>query len=123
MLEDLKGRRTLLTGASRGLGTHVARGLAKEGVELVLGHVRSICGTPQEQQRVHVELVGDVRIAWMDARNALAFYNRGLSYWDRREFDKALADTAGDGGGGGGCTSDCDQRSRIVAMSFCEPRS
>ena len=28
----------------------------------------------------------------MDARNALAFYNRGLVYWDRREFDRALAD-------------------------------
>lgn len=36
MFEDLKGRRTLLTGASRGLGMHIARGLAKEGVELVL---------------------------------------------------------------------------------------
>ena len=31
----------------------------------------------------------------MDARNALAFYNRGLAYWDRHERDKALADYAG----------------------------
>ncbi len=33
---DLSGRRILITGASRGLGAHIARGLAGAGVELVL---------------------------------------------------------------------------------------
>jgi len=36
MFTELKGRRALLTGASRGLGVFIARGLAKEGVDLVL---------------------------------------------------------------------------------------
>jgi short-subunit dehydrogenase len=36
MIEDLKGKRALLTGASRGLGVHIARGLAEQGVALVL---------------------------------------------------------------------------------------
>lgn len=36
MFEKLEGTRALLTGASRGLGAHIARGLAKEGCTLVL---------------------------------------------------------------------------------------
>lgn len=36
MFENLKGKRALLTGASRGLGVYIACELAKEGVELVL---------------------------------------------------------------------------------------
>lgn len=36
MIQDLRGKRTLLTGASRGIGVHLARALAKEGAELVL---------------------------------------------------------------------------------------
>lgn len=35
-MKQLKGRNTLLTGASRGLGVHIARALAKKGVNLVL---------------------------------------------------------------------------------------
>jgi short-subunit dehydrogenase len=36
MVDQLTGKRALLTGASRGLGVHIARGLAKEGIELAL---------------------------------------------------------------------------------------
>jgi short-subunit dehydrogenase len=36
MGEQLRGQRALLTGASRGIGTFIARGLAKEGIALVL---------------------------------------------------------------------------------------
>ncbi len=36
MFQELRGKRTLVTGASRGLGAQIARGLAKQGVELVL---------------------------------------------------------------------------------------
>ncbi|HKP64930.1 MAG TPA: SDR family NAD(P)-dependent oxidoreductase [Polyangiales bacterium] len=35
-MRDLKGRNAIVTGASRGLGVHIARGLAAEGVNLVL---------------------------------------------------------------------------------------
>jgi short-subunit dehydrogenase len=35
-MKQLKGRNALLTGASRGLGVHIARALAKKGVNLVL---------------------------------------------------------------------------------------
>lgn len=36
MVQSLKGKRTLLTGASRGLGAHIARRMAEEGAALVL---------------------------------------------------------------------------------------
>jgi short-subunit dehydrogenase len=36
MFSDLRGKRTLITGASRGLGVYIARTLAKEGAELLL---------------------------------------------------------------------------------------
>jgi short-subunit dehydrogenase len=36
MFDTVRGRRALVTGASRGLGTHIARGLAERGAELVL---------------------------------------------------------------------------------------
>jgi short-subunit dehydrogenase len=36
MFDQLKGTRALVTGASRGLGVYIARGLAKEGIELLL---------------------------------------------------------------------------------------
>lgn len=35
-MKDLKGRNAIITGASRGLGVHIARALAGEGVNLVL---------------------------------------------------------------------------------------
>lgn len=35
-MKELRGRNALLTGASRGLGVHIARALAREGVNLVL---------------------------------------------------------------------------------------
>ena len=35
-MRELKGRVAILTGASRGLGVHIARALAKEGVHLAL---------------------------------------------------------------------------------------
>lgn len=36
MAENLKGKRALVTGASRGIGVYIARAFAKEGIELVL---------------------------------------------------------------------------------------
>ena len=42
-----------------------------------------------DQERAIADFSQSIRL---DARNALAFYNRGLAYWDRREFDTALAD-------------------------------
>lgn len=36
MFKQLRGKRVLLTGASRGIGVHIAERLAREGVELVL---------------------------------------------------------------------------------------
>jgi short-subunit dehydrogenase len=36
MFDQLKGRRALVTGGSRGLGVYIARSLAREGVDLVL---------------------------------------------------------------------------------------
>lgn len=35
-MKDLAGRTAIVTGASRGLGPHIARALAREGMELVL---------------------------------------------------------------------------------------
>ena len=35
-MKDLKGRTALVTGASGGLGTHIARGLAREGMNVVV---------------------------------------------------------------------------------------
>lgn len=35
-MKDLKGRTALVTGASGGLGTHIARGLAREGMNIVV---------------------------------------------------------------------------------------
>ena len=35
-MKDLRGRRALVTGASRGIGPHIARALAREGVDLAI---------------------------------------------------------------------------------------
>jgi len=47
-MKKIKGRNAILTGASRGLGVHIARALAKEGVNLVLiarstGALEEVC--------------------------------------------------------------------------------
>ncbi len=54
-MEQLQGRNAILTGASRGLGVHVARGLARQGVDLALA-ARS--GDALEEVRKDVERVG-----------------------------------------------------------------
>ncbi|MCK6551512.1 SDR family NAD(P)-dependent oxidoreductase [Myxococcota bacterium] len=50
MIKEIRGKRALLTGASRGIGVHLARALASEGAELVLTarDVASLEGTAAE---------------------------------------------------------------------------
>jgi short-subunit dehydrogenase len=68
MMRVLRGRRALLTGASRGIGPHIARALAREGVDLAIT-ARSIDGLATlaaelEETGVRVQtLPGDLRSA------------------------------------------------------------
>lgn len=50
-MEQLKGCNALLTGASRGLGVHIARALAREGVNLALT-ARSVDAVEQVREEV-----------------------------------------------------------------------
>lgn len=58
MFKELQGKRALLTGASRGLGVYIARGLATEGVDLVLSarDAAKLEGTAEECRRLGVNV-------------------------------------------------------------------
>lgn len=58
-MRDLKGRAALITGASAGIGVHVARAMAEEGANLVLAARRGdlLEGVAREMREIGVEVV------------------------------------------------------------------
>jgi len=50
-MKNLRDRNAILTGASRGLGVHLARALAREGVNLVLA-ARSVDALDEVREQV-----------------------------------------------------------------------
>jgi NAD(P)-dependent dehydrogenase (short-subunit alcohol dehydrogenase family) len=58
-MEDLRNRNAILTGASRGLGVHLARALAREGVNLVL-----VARSPDALKEVRDEVISLGVDAW-----------------------------------------------------------
>lgn len=58
-MEDLRGRNAIVTGASRGLGVHIAKALAREGVNLVLAarSADALDAVREEVQALEVDAV------------------------------------------------------------------